>query len=333
MRKLVDAAAKVQETFGAIDVWVNDAMVSVFSPVKEITAADYKRGTNRHGDRWPKVILSLLDRYLGRTGYKSQQILGVPRDPNAPNNLYEYVPGVHSARGKFGDRSKRACAEVFITLHRGWFAAADSLAIAAARGAITAKSKGKMTPPHSAADEPRDPAEKTRVMLAGCCIAIRSLISVAMYQVKTIRHLPDPPSEVFNWDAITGSRQAHLFGIPDALLRISSLGATIALVLASRRSVTTRRLLVAKLALDMTPAVFSMTRWAVSCRKLCSWCTVTALATGIAAYGEPSFRSHSTKPRPFLRSEGRVDKSIESTKKHGPRLRNELKGGPAPAVP
>ena len=34
-----------------------------------------------------KVIPGLLDRYLGKTGYKSQQITGESRDPNAPNNL------------------------------------------------------------------------------------------------------------------------------------------------------------------------------------------------------------------------------------------------------
>jgi hypothetical protein len=69
-----------------------------------------------------KVIPGLLDKYLGKTGYKSQQIIGEPRDPNAPNNLYDYVPGVHSARGKFDDRSKRTSAEVYLSLHRGWFA-------------------------------------------------------------------------------------------------------------------------------------------------------------------------------------------------------------------
>ncbi len=32
------AAAQVEEKFGPIDVWVNDAMASVFSPIKEMTA-------------------------------------------------------------------------------------------------------------------------------------------------------------------------------------------------------------------------------------------------------------------------------------------------------
>jgi hypothetical protein len=90
-----------------------------------------------------KFIPGLLDRYLGETGYKSQQIQGEPKDPGAPNNLYEYVPGVHSARGKFDDLSKRTSAEVFVTLHRGRFAAAGLLAIAAAGGVIVATRKSK----------------------------------------------------------------------------------------------------------------------------------------------------------------------------------------------
>ncbi len=245
------AAAQIEQEFGPIDIWVNDAMVSVFSPVKEMEAADYKRVTDvlylgfvygtlaalrrmlprnkgtiiqigsalsyrsiplqsaycaaKHAingftdslrcelhhdhskvkittvqmpamnttqfgwvkNRMPhntqpvppifepevaaevviaaalaknprreywvgsptvvailgqKVFPGLLDRYLGRTGYKSQQIADQPRDPTAPNNLYDFVPGVHSARGKFDDRSKRTSAEVFVSLHREWFA-------------------------------------------------------------------------------------------------------------------------------------------------------------------------------------------------------------------
>src|SRR6185312_6347737 len=39
------AATAVEEKFGPIDIWVNDAMVSVFSPVKAMTAEDYRRVT------------------------------------------------------------------------------------------------------------------------------------------------------------------------------------------------------------------------------------------------------------------------------------------------
>ena len=245
------AAMQVEQELGPIDIWVNDAMVSVFSPVKEMEAADYKRVTDVlylgfvHGtlaalrrmlprnqgtiiqigsalsyrsiplqsaycaakhaingftdslrcelyhdhssvkittvqmpamnttqfgwvkNRMPhntqpvppifapevaaeavvaaglaknprreywvgsptvaailgqKVFPGLLDHYLGRTGYNSQQIANEPRDPNAPNNLYDFVPGVHSARGKFDDRSKRTSVELFVSLHWEWLA-------------------------------------------------------------------------------------------------------------------------------------------------------------------------------------------------------------------
>jgi NADP-dependent 3-hydroxy acid dehydrogenase YdfG len=42
----VDAAARaVEAAFGSIDVWVNNAMTSVFSPAMGMTAADYRRVT------------------------------------------------------------------------------------------------------------------------------------------------------------------------------------------------------------------------------------------------------------------------------------------------
>ncbi|HJT57708.1 MAG TPA: SDR family oxidoreductase [Ktedonobacteraceae bacterium] len=39
------AAAKVEQTFGPIDIWVNVAMASVFSPAKEMKPEEYKRVT------------------------------------------------------------------------------------------------------------------------------------------------------------------------------------------------------------------------------------------------------------------------------------------------
>jgi NADP-dependent 3-hydroxy acid dehydrogenase YdfG len=40
-----EAARLVAHTWGSIDVWINNAMVAVFSPVKEMTAGDYARVT------------------------------------------------------------------------------------------------------------------------------------------------------------------------------------------------------------------------------------------------------------------------------------------------
>lgn len=39
------AAKKVEDTFGPIDIWINDAMVSVFSPLKQMTAEEFRRVT------------------------------------------------------------------------------------------------------------------------------------------------------------------------------------------------------------------------------------------------------------------------------------------------
>ena len=40
-----EAAAAVEQHFGPIDIWINNAMVSVFSPVKEMTPAEFQRVT------------------------------------------------------------------------------------------------------------------------------------------------------------------------------------------------------------------------------------------------------------------------------------------------
>jgi NAD(P)-dependent dehydrogenase (short-subunit alcohol dehydrogenase family) len=40
-----DAAERIERELGPIDIWVNNAMVSVFSPVKELTSSDVERVT------------------------------------------------------------------------------------------------------------------------------------------------------------------------------------------------------------------------------------------------------------------------------------------------
>jgi NAD(P)-dependent dehydrogenase (short-subunit alcohol dehydrogenase family) len=40
-----DAAEQVEKRFGPIDIWVNNAMTTVFSPFTQITPAEYKRAT------------------------------------------------------------------------------------------------------------------------------------------------------------------------------------------------------------------------------------------------------------------------------------------------
>jgi short-subunit dehydrogenase len=51
-----------------------------------------------------KVASGLLDRYLAKTGYDSQQT-DEPADPHRPNNLWHPLPGDHGAHGRFAGRS------------------------------------------------------------------------------------------------------------------------------------------------------------------------------------------------------------------------------------
>lgn len=44
-KQVEDAAQQVEDAFGSIDIWINNAMVSVFSPLKEIEADEFRRVT------------------------------------------------------------------------------------------------------------------------------------------------------------------------------------------------------------------------------------------------------------------------------------------------
>jgi short-subunit dehydrogenase len=250
-----EAAEKVEQTFGPIDIWVNNAMASVFSPVKEMKAEEYKRVTEvtylgvvygtlaalkrmqprnhgtivqvgsalayrsiplqsaycaakhaiagftdslrcelihdkssvrltmvqmpalnttqfgwvksrlkhkaqpvppifqpevgahavywaAHHDRREvyvggptveaivgnKIAPGILDHYLGRTGYKSQQT-SQPEDPNRPNNLWEPVPGDHGAHGTFDKRAHSTSYELLADLNRIWIGAGVTAAL------------------------------------------------------------------------------------------------------------------------------------------------------------------------------------------------------------
>lgn len=111
--------------------------------------------------------------------------------------------------------------------------------------------------------------------------AIGTLIPVALYQLHVTQSLPDPPGAWFNSERITQSKTAHPLGVPDSLLGLCSYGATGTLLLAAGRAPWVRRLLVGKLVLDGSMAAFNVVRQVVSFRRLCSWCTGTALATAI----------------------------------------------------
>jgi len=60
-----------------------------------------------------KFASGLVDRYLARTGYDSQQT-DEPADPYRPDNLWQPLPGDHGAHGRFGDRATRRSPQTWI---------------------------------------------------------------------------------------------------------------------------------------------------------------------------------------------------------------------------
>ena len=64
-----------------------------------------------------KLFPGLLDHYLGRTGFDSQQT-NEPKDPDQPDNLFHPVPGDHGAHGSFDSRSSNTSLQLWTDKHR-----------------------------------------------------------------------------------------------------------------------------------------------------------------------------------------------------------------------
>jgi len=64
-----------------------------------------------------RFVPGLLDRYLARTGYDSQQYDG-PEDPNRPDNLWQPAPGDHGAHGAFDPRARSWSPQLWTSEHR-----------------------------------------------------------------------------------------------------------------------------------------------------------------------------------------------------------------------
>src|SRR5581483_7609433 len=64
-----------------------------------------------------KVAPGLLDRYLARTGFDSQQT-AEPKDPHQPNNLFQPVPGDFGAHGAFDDQAHSSSVQFWCSKHR-----------------------------------------------------------------------------------------------------------------------------------------------------------------------------------------------------------------------
>jgi NAD(P)-dependent dehydrogenase (short-subunit alcohol dehydrogenase family) len=89
-----------------------------------------------------RVAPALLDRYLARTGYDSQQT-GEP-EPRRPDNLWEPVDEPrgddHGAHGEFDDRSHRRSAQLLVSHHP---AAATATAVVTAAAGMALVSRAR----------------------------------------------------------------------------------------------------------------------------------------------------------------------------------------------
>lgn len=88
-----------------------------------------------------KLMPSMGDDYLARTGYDSQQ-LDSAEDPNRPNNLWQPVPGDHGAHGAFDARAHRFSAELWAETHAGWLVAAAAILLGGAFSFATSAPAG-----------------------------------------------------------------------------------------------------------------------------------------------------------------------------------------------
>ncbi|HEY1578006.1 MAG TPA: SDR family oxidoreductase [Terracidiphilus sp.] len=66
-----------------------------------------------------KVIPGLLDRYLGKTGYASQQ-RNLDDPPDRPDNLWQPVSSTLGAHGPFEKETRSSSVQVALDLHPGW---------------------------------------------------------------------------------------------------------------------------------------------------------------------------------------------------------------------
>jgi NAD(P)-dependent dehydrogenase (short-subunit alcohol dehydrogenase family) len=105
-----------------------------------VAAADHPRRRERWvGSSTAATLLAnavapgLLDRYLARNGYQSQQT-DEPTGPDDPANLWDPVDRAqdHGAHGDFGDRILRHDPQPWLSRHHGLLAAASAAAAAGA---------------------------------------------------------------------------------------------------------------------------------------------------------------------------------------------------------
>jgi NAD(P)-dependent dehydrogenase (short-subunit alcohol dehydrogenase family) len=89
-----------------------------------------------------RMIPRILDRYLGLTGYRSQQT-EEPVDPDRPDNLFEPLAGDHGAHGGFDRTAHGRSIELWASTHRRLLAVAGAAVGLAGAAAGRLSSRGR----------------------------------------------------------------------------------------------------------------------------------------------------------------------------------------------
>jgi hypothetical protein len=82
-----------------------------------------------------RLFPGLLDRYLGRTAYRTQQT-DEPAPPGRPDDVDRPLPGDRGAHGRFDAQARRHSVELWLRGRRGWLAAGLAVAAAVAAWAV-----------------------------------------------------------------------------------------------------------------------------------------------------------------------------------------------------
>ncbi len=121
----VEAAADaVEGRFGPIDVWVNDAMATVFAPFLKVEPEEFKRATE-------VTYLGTVYGTMAALSRMAQQIEDMPVN-GRPDNLFEPVPAEAAAHGMFDSQAHERSYQLWANTHRPLLAGAFAAAAAGA---------------------------------------------------------------------------------------------------------------------------------------------------------------------------------------------------------
>ena len=108
-----NAAQRVEEELGPIDIWVNDAMVSVFSPIKEMKAEEFERVTKVTYLGYVYGTLAALKRMLPRD--RERLSTSAPRWPIAASRCRRRIVRPNTQSWASLRRCGQSCCTMAVT--------------------------------------------------------------------------------------------------------------------------------------------------------------------------------------------------------------------------